>query len=86
MASQTDKTEIMEREAMKEPTDVQSQVTDLQIDSGDQRYQDRDHAADEELHIEQPLEKGAIGGFLVIDPSVRRRNPTDRGLQYQLDV
>ena len=88
MASQTNKTKIKDSEALKEPTDAQSQVMDLQTDSGDQRDQEeaRDRAADEELYIEQPLEKGATGGFLVMDPSVRRHNPTDRGLQYQLDV
>ena len=37
-------------------------------------------------YIEDPHEEGAILVASSLEPSVRRRNPTDRGLQYQLDV
>ena len=88
MASQVDKTEIKEREAMEYPTDGQSQVADLQIYPRDQRDQEeaRDRAPDEELHIEHHLEEWDTGGFLVMDPSVRRHNPTERGFEYQLEI
>ena len=79
MALPADKTEIKQREAMEEPTDAQQQIAESpyvpQLEQGVETPE----------YIEDPHEEGVTSG-LSLEPSVRRRNPTDRGLQYQLDV
>ena len=79
MALPADKTEIKQREAMEEPTDAQQQIAESPyvplLEQGVEMPE----------YIEDPYEEGVTSG-LSLEPSVRRRNPTDRGLQYQLDV
>ena len=64
---------------MEEPTDAQQQIAESpyvpQLEQGVETPE----------YIEDPHEEGVTSG-LSLEPSFQRRNPTDRGLQYQLDV